>query len=573
MNTVTALKAALESAGAHRDRTATTLARLDVEAADLRSEYERARNARGGAADALAHAHEALDATKIARAARESELASARLEHEWRARDVRSREHELAALTARLRSLEELDAHRAGFSDAARMVLVQANGRVGQLGALADVLDVQPQYERAVEACLGELLQHVLVRRHEHAAAGLSLVRQEDAGRCGFVVVEADHADGSGAMRSAGSIPDPVALPAGAVRLSDVVTIGSEFDSAVRAAIGDAVIVDGFDAARDLAPRIPLPVATIDGDVLHGAHLVAGGGKVEARGILATKREIKELRERVVDQRAELERLAAEAAQFEHDIAQATAAIAALTSELHRQEKGIVAVEGQLQRATEDETRLSQRSDLVATEMAHAREEIATLEARQAEARESIARLDEQKVAADAILADAQRRLAETRESADALSRRAAEARAAHAGLVERSAAVTADVERMQEAAGDLERRVEACTTDLSLMRDQRERLLAAVLEGHRLMDDDVRALETLRDEMRGADERAGQLKLVNEQQEEVIRDARRSLDAVRALAAELDVTRATAEGDLSHLAQQCLDSVAAPLDDVRSRG
>ena len=39
----------------------------------------------------------------------------------------------------------------------------------------------------------------------------------------------------------------------------------------------------------------------------------------------------------------------------------------------------------------------------------------------------------------------------------------------------------------------------------------------------------------------------------------------------MRALAAELNVTRATAEADLTHLAQQCLDAVNEPLDDVRA--
>ena len=76
----------------------------------------------------LRRAHEAIEATRIARAARESELASARIEHEWRARSVRSREHDLAGFEARLKSLEELDAARAGYGDAARTVLVQANG-------------------------------------------------------------------------------------------------------------------------------------------------------------------------------------------------------------------------------------------------------------------------------------------------------------------------------------------------------------------------------------------------------------------------------------------------------------
>jgi chromosome segregation protein len=597
MNTVTALKAALDSASAQRERAAETLGRLEIEAGDLRTAHERAMTARKSASNALTHALESLDATRIARAARESELAAVRSEHEWRARAVRSREHELAALMARLRSLEELDAHRAGFSDAARMVLVQANGHVGQMGALADVIEVEPRYERAVEACLGELLQHVFVRRHEHAAAGLALVRQEDAGRCGFVIVESGppsrplgrfgevspqlagnsaraEADAARAEGVPGAIaalrfPSAQSAPPGGVLLSNIIRIESEFEPVVRSAIGEAVIVDSFDVARDLAPRLDIAVATLDGDVLRGAHLVAGGSKSDSRGILATKREIKELRERGADDRMTLERIVGETAQFAEAIAQSTAAIAALSAELHRQEKAIVAVEGQLQRASEDESRLSQRAGVVATEMARTREEIAALDARQAEAHESVARLDEQKQIADQLLADAQRTLQAARETAESLAQRAAEARARHAALVERSASAAADVERLVEAAKELERRVESCVTDLAVMRDQRERLHAAVAEGQRLMDDDVRALESLREDMRSADATAAELRAQTEQQEEVIRDARRGLDAVRALAAELDVTRATAESDLGHLAQQCLDAVAVPLDDV----
>ena len=127
---------------------------------------------------------------RIDLATRKSELATARGEHETRSRDVRTREQEVAALEARLASLEELAASRAEFTDAARTVLVQANGHVGQQGAVADYLEVDSRYERAVEACLGDLLQYVIVDRHDQAAAGLSLVREHDAGRCGFVVVD-----------------------------------------------------------------------------------------------------------------------------------------------------------------------------------------------------------------------------------------------------------------------------------------------------------------------------------------------------------------------------------------------
>jgi chromosome segregation protein len=101
-------------------------------------------------------------------------------------------------------------------------------------------------------------------------------------------------------------------------------------------------------------------------------------------------------------------------------------------------------------------------------------------------------------------------------------------------------------------------------------MRDQRERLIQAIADGQRLMDEDVGKLEGLRAEMIRADERALEIKQAAERQEETIRDARRAVDALRALAAEVDVQRVTAESDLTHLAQQSMDTVNATLDQIR---
>ncbi|MGE3489408.1 MAG: chromosome segregation protein SMC [Vicinamibacterales bacterium] len=594
LNTITALNAAHDNAGAQRDRAMATAGRLELEASELAAELEKARAQRQMAADALRRAQDGLDAAKVARAARESELASARIEHEWRARDVRSREHEVAAMAARLHSLEEIDTHRSGFADAARMVLVNANGKVGQMGALADFLEVEPRYERAVEACLGDLLQHVVVERLDHVSAGLKLIRQENAGRCGFIVGRPDDGsavatysgtgEGSFVETPAGSFGGtfdaagghfgaPVqSIPPGAVALTSVVRIGGPFPQAVQAVMGGAMIAESFEAAARIAPTVPYPVATLEGDVFRGRHVVTGGDKAESRGILATKREIKELREKLAAAKTALEQLVAETAGFEQTIAHATAAIAGLSAEFHRQEKAIVGVEGQSQRAAEDEFRVQQRTELVQTEVSRVREEVAGLDARQAEARESIARLNEQRAEADQNLSEAQRKLYEARETAEGLSLKAAEARAAHAGLVERCAGALAEVARMEEAAAELERRVQACTRDVALMREQRERLINAITDGQRLMDEDVGRLQGMRDDMLIADELAMTIKQSAEKQEEVIRDARRAVDALRALAAEVDVQRATAESDLTHLAQQSMDTVNATLDEIREQ-
>ena len=97
--------ALLEHAAVARDRVAETMAKLAVESEDVRIESERVSADHAAALEGLRRAQAAIEATRIGRVARESELASARIEHEWRARSMRSREQELAGLEARLRRL------------------------------------------------------------------------------------------------------------------------------------------------------------------------------------------------------------------------------------------------------------------------------------------------------------------------------------------------------------------------------------------------------------------------------------------------------------------------------------
>ncbi|HEV2984004.1 MAG TPA: AAA family ATPase [Vicinamibacterales bacterium] len=592
LNSATALRHALEHAAAARDRVGETLSKLDVEAADVRIESDRVAAERGAAAEGLRRAHEAIEVTRIARAARESELASARIEHEWRARSVRAREHDLAGLEARLKSFEELDAARAGYGDAARTVLVEANGKVNQRGAIADYLDVDAGYERAVEACLGDLLQHVVVEQPEHAVAGFQLVRDASAGRCGFLVTSAaaphrrpqkaghygespaavEHYVWSGA--GSDSAPDGVSgvggsIPSDLRSLSSVVRINGPFAAAIREAIGDAWIAPSYARAAEASVLTSWSVATMDGDLFRGPHLVSGGDRAEARGILETKREIKELRDRSAADRDVLFRLSQETAELEATIAHASSAIAALNAEHHKQEKVVVGHDAQLRHAAEEETRLAQKAEQLARERHQAEEERDTLDRRQEEARASITRLDNDQRLADGRLTLAQRRLCEAREAAEDLSRRAADAGAAHAALVERASALTLEVRRLEEAAAEVEQRAVSLGVELAESRRRVDELRAAIAAGERQLDLDVRELDTRRHAVMSRDEAVVALRAKTDEHEAVIKDARASLDSIRAVVSELDIARATAEGDLSHLAHTCEDAVNATIDDV----
>src|SRR4029453_6825360 len=68
---------------------------------------------------------------------------------------------------------------------------------------------------------------------------------------------------------------------------------------------------------------------------------------------------------------------------------------------------------------------------------------------------------------------------------------------------------------------------------------------------------------------VREADDAAAALRATVDEQDLTIRHARRALDEIRAEAGDLEVARATAESDLTHLAQACVDAVQSTLDEV----
>ena len=560
LSAATALRHVVENAEEARDRVAEALARLDIEAAELDAERGRVEAGRAAAADGLDRARQAADAAATARLAREAELAEARGERDRRVSSLRALEDELTAWAARLSSLEDLERTRAGYSDAARMVLAQANGRIGQMGAVADYLEVPPQYERAVEACLGDLLQHVIVRTQAQAVAGIDLIREENAGRCGFVVLDEVAPAGTAG-------PEPGGAPL--VALREVLHARGPHGAAVEAAVGDAWIAERFEDAAAAARGVAAPIATLSGDVLRGPHLVSGGSRDEGRGILAVKREIRELGERIAEARAARERCAAEVASLEAIMARAGEAVAALADEHHREDKAIVGFELQLQRAREDAGRLQETAQVLETERRRGDEERRSLDARQLEARDSIARLEGEQRTVDERLSHAQRRLCEAREAIESLGVRVADARASYAALVERATALDADLARLDEASRELDARVEACRTSAGDVERGREARRAAVAEAERLLDADLGRLDALHAGVRSAEDAVGDLRQNVDAGEAAILEARRTLDGVHAELGDLEVSRATAESDLAHLAATCVERLQTTLDEV----
>ena len=559
INAATALRHVVEHATAGQTRLADTLAKLDAEAGDVTVETQTVAATRERTRAAERATREALERVQAACADRDAELGSLRVERETRARDLREREHELAGHTGRLTSLRDLEATRAGYSDAARLLLSESTSGVRHLGSVADHLEVEPGCERAVEACLGDLLQYVVVPSRADAEAGLALVRRHGAGRAGFLIVET-----SEWSRQPAVPPDT-----GLVSVADVVRVDGDGAAAIRAALENRWLAGSFDEAARSGRRTTAPIATPDGDVFHGAALVDGGAKGEALGILATKREITALAAQIEVEREAVRRLTGEHAELDAASGCAETTLTELQQEQHQQEKVMLGHEMQLAALGEKAERLARKLDVIETERRTAREERDGLEARRTEAQSSIERLEGEQRVADERFMSSQRRVLDARESIDALGTDLAETKAAYAALVERASALEASALRLEFASQELAGRLDRRTTDHLRTRTGQEALIASVAASTRQLDEDVTALVNLRQDVRETDEQVLRLHAQLETQDGAVRVTRAGLEEMRADVSKLDIARVTAERDLAHLEETCRDTLQLPLDDV----
>jgi len=559
VNAAAALQNVIDNAAADQRRIAESVVRIDAEAADLATELERTRREHADAAAARGREQERLDAIRADRKAHAAELESVRSAVESWTRELREREQQVTVMQARVESLEELEAGRAAYGEAARELLA-AGSRVAHHGSVADHLEVEQRDESAAESCLADLLQDIVVPSREDALAGVDLAVSRDMGRCGFVV-----AGETLAQR-------PVRPPHPALRaLTDIVGVTGAGAASVRRLLRHRWVAPSLDDALAAAQRTDDPVATPDGVVVRGPHRVAGGGRQGAGGLLAPKREIKDLRKRIAAESAAVDKLGLRIADGKDEAARSEQALGALQQDEHALEKELVGLDMQLSRLDEERNRVADRQRLVDTERGRLTEERAALEARETEAREAIERLEAQQRAADDRFMDAERRLHDARETVETLGRDAAGAKARHATMAERAAAIASDVRRLEEQAEELRERIARCGAENERAVADRRRTLEEVAGSERQLDTDVKAFDALRKEVVELDDRNGDLRQRIASQDEDVRTARQALERARAEVGGQEVALAKAEADLGHLTEACRLSLQASLDDVRA--
>jgi chromosome segregation protein len=88
-------------------------------------------------------------------------------------------------------------------------------------------------------------------------------------------------------------------------------------------------------------------------------------------------------------------------------------------------------------------------------------------------------------------------------------------------------------------------------------------------VDAERRLDESLKTFDQLKEDVRTAEDRSNTLRIEYDGVEARIREARHALDGIREEAGKHEITRATAQADLTNLAEICMEAVQATLEEV----
>jgi chromosome segregation protein len=568
------------SAGELRERGA----QLERRRERLEAETASAR----GEADALAAARRRLETSFQQTGVQLSLLAGEREQVEeelGRQSELRVRAQEsLAALRVAIASKESarqaldlLEREREGYGAGVRALFSPQGAAFvgGIVGTVADLLDVPPGLEPAVEAALGDKLQWVIVERFEHSRSALTYLEREGVGAATLLALDTL---ASGRHAPEGRSDDKE------VTWADRLVTGPR-PELVRHLLARVGIVGSLDVAESLWRRngMVATFVTRAGEVLSPAGALTGGRRHNERqandhSLLGRKRALRQLSEELGALALQAEEAARRLQTLDSEVESLRGRQEILQVSVHAQEtarlsgeKDIEASRREAERVLRHLETLQSEGRQLSGEASEARSELAALDGRLAEVASRETDIERQMTALRSALEADQALEASTVIAATTC-------RVDLATVLERVEALGREIDSLGELEGEfavrlqeagnrrsqiLDRRQELAreqgrtddrAREVGAERDRKERDVAVLAEEHGRRLDERQATESqLREAQRGVDglvSRIHELDLKETEgrvrREELVQEAarRHAIDGADTLLAAHDPTR-----------------------------
>ncbi len=453
---------------------------FSAELGDARERVTRLQAERETAVDAVVRGHEAVSDA-------DAELT--------RVRDEYSR------ASHRLESLKELDQRRAYYSPAVQLVFAESETPrdFHFIGTLADALNVDAKWERAVEGVLGSSLQSIVVPTPGDAVRAAQWLRENNGGRASFLV----------AGLHGGSEELDFELETLVCRLEERSTLSISLVDDVR---DDLQISDLLGAPQQLITvlkrtmphkvnaRLAMNIedamaksiesgetyVTLNGDWISSGQFVnAGDARAveEGAGLLAFKRELRELELRAETLEREVEVATIVSANARARLVGLEDTVVTLNEAIGREEREAMTRELNATNLEQEVERAERHLRVVAQDAARVEAERVELGERRSQAlREAEAAESAREASADNVI-KASSLLTDLRRDVEVEGESLARQRATAAAAAERRRATTAEVRRVESELADFASRVERHRFELAEMNGRIEELTVSIAD------------------------------------------------------------------------------------------
>ncbi|HXD33996.1 MAG TPA: chromosome segregation protein SMC [Pyrinomonadaceae bacterium] len=482
----------------------------------------------------------------------------------------------------RLESLKELDQRRAYYSSAVQFVFSQTDTTrdFHHLGTLADLINVDAKWERAVEGVFGSALQSIVVPTPDDAVRAARWLRENNAGRASFLV--AGLHGGSDEVTLEFEIveqaPTHISFaeePLENLRIGDLLGAARELTAVLNRTLAhkmNARLASSLDDAMSRSLATGDVYVTLNGDWVATGQLVnAGDARAleEGAGLLAFKRELRELEAR------------AEAFHGEVTIAERAVndargrmvgledAVVLLNEAIGREEREAITRELTASGLLQDIERAERHLRVVADDTARLDEERATLTEKRLKTLADADAAEASRLAATEAVNTATALLAEARRSAELQNEGLGTQRAAAAAAGERRRATSSELRRLENEATELNARIERHSFELVEITNRLDEL------GRSIQEIDARLAvageERAREEQLISDAATtlDQARVRADSLAAALSDLNRSAGEVRDARGAIEVQKAEAQARLSFVHENCAAELNQSLEEV----
>ena len=260
---------------------------------------------------------------------------------------------ELQDRRSRLASLRELKERYEGYGQGVRTIMKEKKEHNGIRGLVADVIEANPEYEKAVEAVLGEKLQYIIVDSHKEGLQAIEHLSAESSGRSSFIPAS---------PRVVSELCHQPDQQRGVISpMLKLLNFDQEYESLVHSLLGDVLLVDDLDNALQIWNNNGhhRTIVTKNGEVLDQVGVITGGTQEgDGWGLLQKKREIRELIEEIARREEVFNALELQRREVKNQLAALEGEVDELRGGLHRQEISLVNQERDVERLEADQRRL-----------------------------------------------------------------------------------------------------------------------------------------------------------------------------------------------------------------------